>query len=653
MPAHSVHSTLYRGRELPMRSARSRVGLRRDLVPYRPHSRAGIIPPTLRTRRTSLSPQTGSAPPPPDTTRPRRWAALALSLTIAAGALGGCGGGGDDNDTGASPSTATTAAETSPDPVAWSGEPVTGELGTGDVIASKRGRVAPTGGTISFDGGPVDGLRVEFPEGAYAKTATVEVTAREIQGHTFGDLVDPVSPLLTIEGAPGVAEGLVELTVPVTVADDHFAMGFYYDARTRSLEGVPPVAQEDGTITLLTRHFSSIFVSQVLPDQLPEGGETMFLSGSDGWQFTNYGSFVSRGGHCAGMTISAMWYWEEQKNRAGERKLHGRFDDSTGDPTPSFWQDDSQAIRFVSTVQEDAWWGNWIGRFFRYLRTQGFDRLQWTAFRYAMTVTGQPQYVTIAYPSDKDPAKVGGGHALVAYAYTTERLYVYDPNHPRKKRYISWDDAGSKFLPYNSALKAGDTGRDFPWVGYAAKSALTDWDGIGRRYQELLAGTAGNDRFPRYKLYAVEKQPDGSEKFFRLGDGYSTDRRTLTVMVEIAGRDARATAYNGTRKVGRAAYPKTFDVPLRQGRNALGFLIEGSETQWDTWEYVDFTRLSVTRTAPVATTTTSTTTTQPPTTAPPTTAAPPATTAPPFDCSACPPGIAGTQCRLRCQAIGS
>lgn len=599
-----------------------------------------------------MSPPTRHTPPPPDRTRSRTWVAAFVTLAVAAGAIAGCGGDDGDTGAGASSSTATTA-ETSPDPVAWTGEPVTGELGTGNVIASKRGRVTDAGAKISFDGGPVDGLRVEFPEGAYAKTATVEVTAREIQGHTFGDLVDPVSPLLTIEGAPGVADGLVELTVPVTVSDDHFAMGFYYDPRTRSLEGVPPVAQDDGTITLLTRHFSSIFISQVLPAQLPEGGETMFLSGSDGWQFTNYGSFVSRGGHCAGMSISAMWYWEEQKNGGGERKLYGRFDDSTGDPTPSFWQDDSQALRFVSTVQEDAWWGNWVGRLFRYARTLGFDRLQWTAFRYAMTVTGQPQYVTIAYPSDQDPTKVGGGHALVAYAYTTERLYVYDPNHPGRKRYISWDDAESRFLPYNSALKAGDKGRDFPWIGYAAKSALTDWDGIGRRYQELLAGTAGNDRFPGYKLYAVEKQPDGSEKLVTLGDGYSTDQSKLEVTLRISGRDARATAYSGTRKLARAAAPKSLQIPLRNGRNELGFLIEGSEKVWDTWEYVDFTRFSVTRTAPVATTTTSTATTQPPTTAPPTTASPPATTAPPFDCSACPPGIAGTQCRLRCQAIGS
>lgn len=600
-----------------------------------------------------MSPQTGTTLPPPDTTRSRRWGATLLVVALAAGAIAGCGGDGGDTGAGASASTATTAAETSPDPVAWTGEPITGELGTGNVIASKRGRVANTGGTISFDGGPVDGLRVEFPEDAYAKTATVEVTAREIQGHTFGDLVDPVSPLLTIEGAPGVADGLVELTVPVTVSDDHFAMGFYYDARTRTLEGVPPVALEDGTITLLTRHFSSIFISQVLPDQLPEGGETMFLAGSDGWQFTNYGSFASRGGHCAGMSISAMWYWEEQKNRAGDAKLHGRFDNSTGKPTPSFWEDDSQAIRFVSTVQEDAWWGNWIGRFFRYARTLGFDRLQWTAFRYAMTVTGQPQYVTIAYPSDKDPTKVGGGHALVAYAYTTERLYVYDPNHPRKKRYISWDEAESRFLPYNSALKAGEKGREFTWIGYAAKSALTDWDGIGRRYQELLAGTSGNDRFPRYTLYAVEAQPDGSEKLVRLDDGYSTDQATLTVMVDVAGHDGRGTAYNGTRKIASGKQSNTFDVPLRQGRNALGFLVEGSRAQWDTWEYVDFARLSLTRTAPVATTTTSTTTTQPPATTSPTTAAPPATTTPPFDCSTCPPGLAGTECRLRCQGIGS
>ena len=598
------------------------------------------------------APTAAPAPAPDKSDRSRilKWGAGALALAVSVAAIAITGGDdGDERETRTGATSATTAANDGGETVAaeWPGRPLTGELGLADVVATKKARVTAAGATISFDGGPVDGLRVAFPEGAYDEGAEIEIAAREITSHTFGELIDPVSPLVSVEGAPGVANGLVEVTLPAPVPDGSFAMGFYYDPDTRRLEGVPPVAQGDGTVTLVTRHFSSVFVSMVLPARLPEAGETMFLAGTDGWQFTNYGSFVSRGGHCAGMSISAMWYWSEQKNGAGAPKLLGRFDDSTGDPTPSFWQDDSQAIRFVSTVQEDVWWGNLVGRFFRYARTVGFDRLQWTAFRYAMTVTGQPQYVTLAYPKADDPTKVGGGHAVVAYAYTSDRLYVYDPNHPRRKRFIRWDDANSRFLPYGSALKAGDEGHDFTWIGFAAKSALTDWAGIGRRYNELLSGTAGNDRFPRYRLLAVEKKPDGTEKLVPLGDGYTTDRRSLTVTIRIAGRDARATAYRGTRKVARAADPKTLTIPLRSGRNDLGFLIEGSEKAWDTWEYVDFTRFRVVRAQPPPPTTTTTTTTRPPaTTAPPTTAAPP-----PIDCSSCPPGLAGVQCRLQCEGI--
>ena len=489
-------------------------------------------------------------------------------------------------------------------------------------------------------------MRLTIPRDAYDRAVTFDLSSREITSHPYGAAVDPVTPLVTIEGTDDVASAPVEVTIPADIPDGSFAMAFYYDARTGTLEGIPPVAQDNDSVTVVTRHFSSFFVSRVGPDGLPGTFETGFLSGSDGWQFGNYGSFVARGGHCAGMSLAAMWYWFEQKQALGAPELHGRFDDSTGPRTPSFWQDDSQALRFVSSVQEDVWWRRLPARFFRYARTAGFDRLQWWAVRHAMAVSGEPQYMTLAFPEPGDPTKVGGAHAVVAYAYTRDRLYVYDPNHPRRKRYISWDESRSRFLPYASALKAGDKGHDFTWIGYAAKTAMTDWSGIGRRYAELIAARAGDDRFPTYRLYAVERLPGGAKSFVPLGDGYRTSERRLSVVVRIPRRDARATAYSGTRRVARAADPNTLEIPLRMGRNKIGFMIEGSETYWDTWEYVDFTRFAVVRERAAPTTTT--TTTVPPTTstAPPATAAPP-----PVDCSSCPPGLAGVQCRLQCEAI--
>ena len=72
-----------------------------------------------------------------------------------------------------------------------------------------------------------------------------------------------------------------------------------------------------------------------------------------------------------------------------------------------------------------------------------------------------------------------------------------------------------------------------------------------------------------------------------------------------------------------------------------------------TWEFVDALPLVV-GPAPVVTTTTAAPVTTLPVTVPPTL---PPTTPPPtvptntIDCSSCPPGVAGLQCRLQCQAI--
>jgi hypothetical protein len=283
-----------------------------------------------------------------------------------------------------------------------------------------------------------------------------------------------------------------------------------------------------------------------------------------------------------------------------------------------------------------------LATFFRYARNTGFDRVQWFAFRYALTVTGEPQFVTIAYPDAADPSEVGGSHAMVLYAYSPTSLYVYDPNHPRKIRSIEFDGATGRFTPYYSELKAGDGGHEFPWIGYAAKTAMIDWSGIANRFAEMRARTAGDDRFPTYKLGVEETRPDGSTHLVKLRDGYETSSAKVEVVLWIPGRDARVTALRGTESIARAAGSDQLTLRLRPGANDYGFLVEGSKWEWDTWEYVDFVRLTIRRVdAPPPTTTTT----------PATAAPPPPTVAPPPLCSTCPPGVAGLQCRLHCQAI--
>jgi len=478
---------------------------------------------------------------------------------------------------------------------------------------------------------------------------SIDVSSREITGHTYGDTVNPVTPLITVSGAARAAAKPIAVTIPMEIPDDSFAMAFYHDDQTGALEGLPLVAEDAGSLTFLTRHFSSFFVSEVRKDELPTEGATYFRAYEAGWQFPNQGSFIARGGHCAGMSLSAMWYYLEQTVKRGAPQLFGRYDNNGIASTPGYWLDDAQAVRFVSSVQEDLWPPSLFNSFFRYARNLGFDRIQWFAFRYALTVTGEPQYVTIAYPDAGNPSEVGGSHAMVLYAYSPTSLYVYDPNRPRKIRSIEFDSTTGRFAPYYSALRVGDGGRNFPWIGYAAKTAMIDWRGIAKRFAEMEKHTAGHDRFPSYKLGVEETRPDGSTHLVKLRDGYETSSAKIDVTLWIPGRDARVTALRGTEVLERGTHDHDkLALRLRPGANDYGFYVEGAKWEWDTWEYVDFVRLTIKRVdAPPPTTTTTPTATAPP----PPTAAPPPPAAPLPPCSTCPPGVAGLQCRLHCQAI--
>jgi hypothetical protein len=70
--------------------------------------------------------------------------------------------------------------------------------------------------------------------------------------------------------------------------------------------------------------------------------DTAFQPGVDDWQFPNHGSIVAPGGHCAGQSIAAMWYYDQQRLAAKAPTLYGLYDNNArARGTPQLWQDDA------------------------------------------------------------------------------------------------------------------------------------------------------------------------------------------------------------------------------------------------------------------------------------------------------------------------
>jgi hypothetical protein len=453
--------------------------------------------------------------------------------------------------------------------------------------------VGAGGGTITIDdpGNPINGMTIKVPKGAYAAEKSFAITHRPYTGKK-SEAITPLTPVIHVDNGGDFAEEIMTVTIPVTVPDGMFAMGFFIDSDGK-LEPMPLIDLTPTSITLATRHFSEFFVSAISEMLLAGKIDTKFRPEYDDWQFPNYGSYIEPGGHCAGMTTAAGWYYFEKK-RKGEQKLYNRYDNNGGDPTPKFWYDDSLAYRLVSTVQKDLNFKALIHKVFEaYSDTS--ETLTWKVFLYSMYVTGEPQEVGI-YDTDK-----GGGHALMAYAADVDKgvLRVADPNFKgNRARGIFF--LNGKFVPYNSGanyaeIKKGNTS-SYESILFNARTALVPWKKITERWAELEKGTVGNDRFPKYTLLCSSK----TDKEAELVDGMEITGDSLKITIKskknlgfsVRKNDAWTSTY--CRGI-TTHFKKVGDKQL------IGFYITGKHKFENkkvvSGEYVDFKWINITRVA--------------------------------------------------------
>ncbi len=474
------------------------------------------------------------------------------------------------------------------------GSPLYGylELGAADVPVVTP--VATSGASWST----ASGVEFDVPDGAYTSDLSFTVTETEIAGQTFGELVAPASKLITVDNGGVEAAVPVEVTFPVEADDDQIALAVFYDANAGRIEPLPIVAAEDGTITTITRHFSSIFVTLVdlalLTNDMIDSG---FRPGVDDWDFVNNGSYIASNGHCSGQSLSAMWYYVQQRIANGAAPLFNRFDDRNEaivyGATTGLDADDRDGYRLASMVQDDeANAYDAVERAFDDATKAKLGTDQYYAFAYAILVTGEPQYVGMY-------ADAGGGHAMIVYAVTDEGLLIADPNFPGAYKTITYDAGSGVLGPYKSALNASSPGLTFQAIGYYGKSALVDWTTLGGRWDQFLDGTIGAGKFPAMNLEVQEEDEDGDEVWVALTDGYEVDEDQDSIIVRLAGTagwNDRLRAYDWTTLlVDNTSWDTETTVPLHEGLNRLGFEAIGFDWSQNQEGWVDFERIKVIR----------------------------------------------------------
>lgn len=427
----------------------------------------------------------------------------------------------------------------------------TGTILTGAPAELANTAIDTSGGTISVDkqGDPLNGLQITVPPGAYKETKSFKVSSSPITVNTFGNGVNPISPMIKVENGGESADKAMTIKVPAQLEEGQAAIWYFYNEKTGTLEAVPTVTMDKDSVTVATTHFSEGFLS-TLAGYLNNGTiDSGFRPGTDSWQFPNHGSWVSSG-ICNGMSLTAMWYYYNRPD--GDKTLYGTYDNG-GDPnpsTPGFWQDDALTYRFCSVVHHDLntkspnytffsqYYGtpeNVTATSFWY-NLQGSSGDKWTRrlFESSMLATHEPQMAWI-YSADGKNA-----HALVVYKIVNGTLVVSDPNYGGQTSQIVWSDELAKYMPYSGKDNENAGNTTYERIVYAGKGTLIPWGNIQGYWSQVESKTAGDDRFPPYKLYVI----DADGKRAELTDDFEMTTSRIKVELDKMGNpDLKFTLY--------------------------------------------------------------------------------------------------------------
>ena len=366
--------------------------------------------------------------------------------------------------------------------------------------------VGPDGGTMTIhEQGPLEGLQIEVPAGAYSERTSFSISYEPIDDRTFGPGDQFASPLIHIDNGGVFAQHPVRVTIPVAVPAGYFATASFYDRDSGTLEALPVVDATQTSLSVATRHFSDMVVELDQPGNL-RGNTTDFTPGVDDWQFKNPNTIVDAEGSCDGWCVSALYYFRTfvadpgsyYEARPGAARLFLRFDNGT----PGLWEDDAAAIRFVASVQRDLsqrkidMVGDYTGP--EPTKTAEEVRRQtqgvWNSIVSALQ-KNQPQLIKLT--------KSGGAHEVIAFGYSydpgtnTGSLQICDPNYPGVGQTLGFSNG--EFLFKDSAVY-----RTFDSLDQDSTTALFDWDKLKQRWSQFEVGKAGDGVFPGYRLQYLD-----------------------------------------------------------------------------------------------------------------------------------------------------
>jgi len=478
-----------------------------------------------------------------------------------------------------------------------------GKISVGSTVDLTTQAIGSGGGTIKVNktGDPLDGMEIIVEPNSFASTKNFKISYAEIKSHQFGQYFNPISPLIKISYEGGYSDQPMEVKVPIKLPAGYFAMGFFYDEKTGTLEGLPVDTLDNNFIKVSTRHFGSssstlgkanglndgVCMAEMIITSIDESvlkSQTViasgFKSGEDDWEFINWGSYIALHGHCAGQSMTAMWYYYE-KHLKGEQSLFHKYDTFNDKTKPdSLWQDNPYGYRYASTIQKDFHWDDWSDNL-DFKAT--IPKLNFNSFALSILLTGEPQFVLIKNSHGL------GAHAMIVTKvnYNEGKLYIADPNYPNNRAPKDGSESirvieliNNQFKAYETGLNAGAESITMDKIGYFGKTAYIEWGQMGKRWTEFENKTIGNDRFPTYELMFKD-----GESALPIQDNMIYEDDSIKVYSRSVGCDGMLSGTNNKQPM-EIFGEKGNEIPailssgyykfkLNPGLNKIGFCLSG------------------------------------------------------------------------------
>lgn len=349
----------------------------------------------------------------------------------------------------------------------------------------------------------------------------------------------PLDEMLIISNTGDFSQNCFFVKIPIRSQVNSIPVAFAYNEFTETLMAVPIVDYDQNHIIISSRNFNQVnWDSRLKSGLTPEVHDFMdivvgqfelaaasgltsvlsdFVAGIDDWEFVNYGTGVEPKGTCAGMTLSALFYYEYRR-WAQEPGLTNAFDRDK-----RIWQDNTLGLRLVSQIQnapesisENHIWQDYIEKMRSISQEIDYNEYLSLYHRRAidnlvaqLQITNNPVYASIAPRNSLE-----GYHAVLitGVGLIDSVLYIADPNYPGQTRSATIESDG--FINYQTGETASENLRTYERLLCLGSNQMNDWSVMADFWRQLYDQTIGDNRFPTLEYtYQVDQEGNSSSSF--------------------------------------------------------------------------------------------------------------------------------------------